>query len=199
MVSTLSEGVDIELSECIPVKEWKGTLRSELQKLEERVLITHAAYVHAADGSVYKQTMRQEFEIATNRRNSYISELQADTSFNNTPSKEWQDIMEKAPRQDDKVNKYLTRDKGDHQENTGSALESQVGGDHYNKQGVQPLEATFQNFGYDGLRASIYTKVGKYLTREKGTHRKDMKKAIHCLEMQVEFYDRHNALEEEKL
>ena len=82
MVSTLSEGVDIELSDCVPVKEWKGTLRSELQKLEERVLITHAAYAHATDGSVYKQTMLQEFEIATNRRNSYISELQADTSFN---------------------------------------------------------------------------------------------------------------------
>ena len=179
MVSTLSEGVDIELSDCVPVKEWKGTLRSELQKLEERVLITHAAYAHATDGSVYKQTMLQEFEIATNRRNSYISELQADTSFNNTPSKEWQDIMEKAPRQ--------------------SAIDSQVGGNHYNMQGVQPLEATFQNFGYDGLRASIYTKVGKYLTREKGTHRKDIKKAIHCLEMQIEFYDRHNALEEEEL
>ena len=73
---------------------------------------------------------------------------------------------------------------------TPTAIESQVDGDHYNKQGIQPLEATFQNFGYEGLRASIYTKVGKYLTREKGTHRKDIAKAIHCLQMQLEFFDR---------
>jgi len=74
-----------------------------------------------------------------------------------------------------------------------TAIESQIDGDHYMKQGVQPLEATFLNFGYDGLRASIYTKVGKYLTREKGTHRKDITKAIHCLEMQLEFFDRDSA------
>lgn len=86
------------------------------------------------------------------------------------PTKEWKDIMEKAPVQ--------------------SASESQVGGEHYVELGVQPLEATFQNFGYAGLRASIYTKVGKYLTREKGTHRKDITKAIHCLELQLEFFDR---------
>jgi hypothetical protein len=71
-----------------------------------------------------------------------------------------------------------------------TAIESQVDGGHYKNQGVQPLEATFQNFGYAGLRASIYTKVGKYLTREKGTHRKDITKAIHCLQMQLEFFDR---------
>ncbi len=70
------------------------------------------------------------------------------------------------------------------------ATDKQIGGQHYNQQGVEPLEATFQNFGYDGLRASIYTKVGKYLTREKGTHRQDITKAIHCLEMQLEFFDR---------
>jgi hypothetical protein len=71
-----------------------------------------------------------------------------------------------------------------------TATESQVDGKHYTKLGVQPLEATFLNFGYEGLRASIYTKVGKYLTREKGTHRKDITKAIHCLELQLEYLDR---------
>jgi hypothetical protein len=71
-----------------------------------------------------------------------------------------------------------------------SAINSQVDGDHYKKQGVQPLEATFLNFGYEGLRAAIYTKVGKYLTRAKGTHRKDITKAIHALQMQLEFFDR---------
>jgi hypothetical protein len=71
-----------------------------------------------------------------------------------------------------------------------TASESQVDGEHYVELGVQPLEATYQNFGYAGLRAAIYTKVGKYLTREKGTHRKDITKAIHCLELQLEYYDK---------
>tara|TARA_R110000868_G_scaffold168483_3_gene403262 strand:+ start:608 stop:895 length:288 start_codon:yes stop_codon:yes gene_type:complete len=71
-----------------------------------------------------------------------------------------------------------------------SATKSQVDGDHYIELGIEPLEATFLNFGYQGLRASIYTKVGKYLTREKGTHRNDITKAIHCLEMQLEYFDR---------
>ena len=76
-----------------------------------------------------------------------------------------------------------------------AALQSQVGGDHYTKQGIQPLEATFANFGYEGIQAAIYTKVNKYLTREKGTHRQDITKAIHVLRQQLEFYDRFNAVD----
>jgi hypothetical protein len=72
-----------------------------------------------------------------------------------------------------------------------SALKEQVGGDHYKKQGLQPFEITFANFGYFGLRAAVYTKVNKYLNRDKDTHRKDIQKAIHCLQIQLEFLDRH--------
>ena len=71
-----------------------------------------------------------------------------------------------------------------------TAIDSQVGGTHYKNQGIQPLEATFKNFGYEGLRASVYTKVGKYLTREKGTHKQDIEKAIHVLQIQLEYLDR---------
>jgi hypothetical protein len=71
-----------------------------------------------------------------------------------------------------------------------SAMNSQIGGDHYKYQGIQPLEATYANFGYEGLRASIYTKVNKYLTREKGSHKTDIEKAIHVLQMQLEFLNR---------
>ena len=71
-----------------------------------------------------------------------------------------------------------------------SAIKSQVGGNHYKDQGIQPLEATYANFGYEGLRASIYTKVNKYLTREKGSHKTDIEKAIHVLQMQLEFLNR---------
>ena len=75
-----------------------------------------------------------------------------------------------------------------------TAIESQVGGGHY-KKGIQPLEGTFANFGYEGVAAAIYTLVNKYLTREKGTHRQDLTKAIHVLQMQLEFYDRFNAVD----
>ena len=83
-----------------------------------------------------------------------------------------------------------------------SALKEQVAGNHYKKLGIQPVEITFANFGYDGIRTAIYTKVNKYLLREKGelkeglkrgTHRENLKKAIHCIEMQIEFLDKHES------
>lgn len=68
-----------------------------------------------------------------------------------------------------------------------SALDIQVGGDHYKTMGVQPFEATYANFGYEGLRAAVYTKVLKYLGRKKGdSHVQDIEKAIHCLQIQLE-------------
>ena len=92
----------------------------------------------------------------------------------------------------------FTDDFGDIEEvmkEDATATESQVGGDHYTKQGIQPLEATFANFSYEGIQAAIYTKVNKYLTRDKGTHRQDITKAIHVLQMQLEYYDRFNAVD----
>ena len=66
------------------------------------------------------------------------------------------------------------------------AIETQVGGDHYKDNGIQPFEMTLANFGYEGLRAAVYTKVNKYLIRNKNSHIEDIKKAIHCLEIQLE-------------
>jgi len=71
-----------------------------------------------------------------------------------------------------------------------TAIESQVAGNHYKTLGIQPIEITFANFGYAGIKHACYTKVNKYLTREKGEHRENIEKAIHCLQMQLEFYDR---------
>ena len=71
-----------------------------------------------------------------------------------------------------------------------SPLDEQVGGGHYKTMGVQPFEITFKNFGYQGLRAAVYTKVIKYLSRDKGSvekHIEDVEKAIHCLQIQLEF------------
>lgn len=68
-----------------------------------------------------------------------------------------------------------------------SAITTQVGGNHYTDLGIQPIELTYANFGYEGIQAAIYTKVNKYLSRDKGTHEKDIEKAIHCLKLQLEY------------
>jgi len=67
------------------------------------------------------------------------------------------------------------------------AVRGQVGGTHYNNLGIQPLEITYRNWGYAGVKASVYTKVNKYLTRNKGNELEDIHKAIHCLEMLASF------------
>ena len=54
---------------------------------------------------------------------------------------------------------------------------------------AEPIERTYDTYGYEGVKHSIYTKVDKYLTRNKGTDRVDITKAIHCLELQLGFYD----------
>ena len=69
------------------------------------------------------------------------------------------------------------------------AIETQVGGSHYIDMKRQPIEKTYDTYGYEGVKHSIYTKVDKYLTRNKGTDRGDITKAIHCLELQLGFYD----------
>jgi len=74
------------------------------------------------------------------------------------------------------------------------ALDTQVGGNHYTNMKQQPLEKTYLQYGYAGVKHSIYTKVDKYLTRNKGTDRVDIEKAIHCLQLQLEFYDRYHTL-----
>lgn len=70
-----------------------------------------------------------------------------------------------------------------------SQLDRQVGGGHYKLMGIQPFELTLRNFGYEGLRATIYNKVNKYLARDKDDfykHIEDLEKAIHCLQYQLE-------------
>ena len=70
------------------------------------------------------------------------------------------------------------------------ATDKQVGGTHYKEQGLEPIEVTYENFGYYGVRSALYTKVNKYLTRNKGNHIEDLEKAKHCIELQIEFAKR---------
>ena len=78
-----------------------------------------------------------------------------------------------------------------------SALDTQVGGSHYKDMGLQPLEACYQRYGYIGAKAAIHCKVDKYL-REKDNRIEDLEKAVHCLQMLVEFAKRDMAAQEEK-
>ena len=71
-------------------------------------------------------------------------------------------------------------------------LDEQVGGTHYTDLGIQPFELTYANFGYYGLRAAVYTKVNKYLTRKKLNQKEDIKKAIHCLEILLEHTEEYD-------
>lgn len=64
-----------------------------------------------------------------------------------------------------------------------SALDKQVAGDHYKKLKMQPLEHTYLNYGYIGLKAAVHTKVDKYLLRRKDNEVEQIEKAIHCLEV----------------
>jgi len=80
--------------------------------------------------------------------------------------------------------------KPDEPTTTPPALETQVGGSHYRDMKIQPFEITFANFGYQGVRATIYNKVNKYLGRDKGDfdkHIEDIEKAIHSLQIQLNF------------
>ena len=67
-----------------------------------------------------------------------------------------------------------------------SAFDTQVGGDHYVQMGIQPLEQTFLNYGLIGLEAAVYTKINKYMTRNKGDHVENLEKARHCLDVLIE-------------
>lgn len=67
-----------------------------------------------------------------------------------------------------------------------SALNEQVGGEHY-KQGIQPLEYAFHN-DLDGFQ----TKVIKYITRWKRKGgMEDLRKCKHVLEMYIELNEKY--------
>lgn len=64
-----------------------------------------------------------------------------------------------------------------------NALETQVGGDHYKDMAIQPMEYSMKN----KLDPCQHTAI-KYITRfrDKGGI-EDLKKAIHVIEMLIEF------------
>ena len=77
-----------------------------------------------------------------------------------------------------------------------TALEKQVGGSHYKNQELQPIEACYMRYGYVGVKATLHTKVDKYLTRSKGEAREQLLKARHCIDLLIEFYDKEPETDE---
>lgn len=64
-----------------------------------------------------------------------------------------------------------------------SALNKQVGGNHYSKLAIQPMEYAFKNH-LDPLQFSVV----KYVTRFRDKAGKvDLEKAKHCIDMLIEF------------
>lgn len=62
-----------------------------------------------------------------------------------------------------------------------SALKNQVGGAHYKEQRLQPIELAYMLGG-----TPCFCKVAKYCTRDKGDHGENIRKAIHCIQLEKE-------------
>lgn len=59
---------------------------------------------------------------------------------------------------------------------------TQVGGDHYAKHNIEPLDIVEDWFGADGLRAALTCKVLKYVCRYRDKNGiEDLDKAINCI------------------
>lgn len=59
------------------------------------------------------------------------------------------------------------------------ALNSQVDGDHYKRLKMQPLELAYLVGG-----TPCFTKLAKYVTRDKGDRMINLDKAIHCIRIE---------------
>ena len=62
-----------------------------------------------------------------------------------------------------------------------SALDFQQDGDHYKKLKMQPLELAYRVNG-----SPCFTKLAKYASRRKVDRLGDLKKAIHCIQLEKE-------------
>jgi len=77
--------------------------------------------------------------------------------------------------------------KVDYQYNEGDALNEQVGGDHYSKLAIQPVEYITKN-----KLTYLQGNVIKYITRykDKGKPLEDLQKAKHYIDMLIELEEK---------
>lgn len=62
-----------------------------------------------------------------------------------------------------------------------SALDTQIDGSHYKQQKMQPIELAYRVNG-----SPCFTKLAKYASRRKVDRLGDLKKAIHCIQLEQE-------------
>lgn len=86
----------------------------------------------------------------------------------------------------DTIDMYVGRFKPVQAKPSLCALEKQVGGDHYKKLGVQPMELVLANMGFIAFEGACYTKINKYMIRHKDDKVEQLKKARHVLDMWIE-------------
>lgn len=67
-----------------------------------------------------------------------------------------------------------------------SALDTQIDGNHYKDQPMQPLELAYRVNG-----SPCFTKLAKYASRRKVDRLGDLKKAIHCIQLEEELVAEH--------
>jgi hypothetical protein len=82
------------------------------------------------------------------------------------------------------IDEGLARKKELEQVETNIALETQVGGSHYNSMKIQPIEYTMAN-AMNPLQHTAIKYISRY--KKKGTPIEDLKKAIHSLELLIQF------------
>lgn len=64
-----------------------------------------------------------------------------------------------------------------------NALDIQIDGDHYKKLRLQPIELTYLVGG-----TPCFCKLAKYGSREKADRSIDLKKALHCINLEKDMY-----------
>ena len=78
-------------------------------------------------------------------------------------------------------------DKVDYQYDEGNAMETQVGGDHYSKYAIQPVEYITKN-----KLTYLQGNVVKYITRfkDKGAPLQDLQKAKHYIDLLIQLEEK---------
>ena len=66
---------------------------------------------------------------------------------------------------------------------TKKATSNQVGGEHYKKMKMQPMELAYLVGG-----TPCFLNICKYITRKKADRNEDLAKALHCIELENQFF-----------
>lgn len=74
-----------------------------------------------------------------------------------------------------------------------NALDTQVDGNHYKNQKMQPLELAYRVNG-----SPCFTKLAKYASRRKLDRLGDLKKAFHCIQLEKELGNPYESIRVDK-